>query len=140
MSLGTVETKSSNLQMSATVFTFRVATAAAVAAGKHRPAWPALNPFFLCPERRWCRSRTALTMSSRPILSRDARFLAYTACSAGRASMKTVYSMWSSSVSPAVRIFAARSSILSIYPSGLVPSPILQLLRRRERSDLAPIA
>ena len=71
-------------------------------------AWPALDTFFLFPESRWCRSRTALMMSSRPILSRDARFRASTSYSAGRASMETVYSMWSSCVRPGVRISAAR--------------------------------
>ena len=57
------------------------------------PAWPALDPFFLFQESRWCRCRTVLMVSSRPILSLDTRFLASTSYSAGKASIKIVYSM-----------------------------------------------
>ena len=53
--------------------------------------------------------------------------------------MKMVYSMWSSSVNPAVRISAARSSILPISSIGLLPGAILKLSRRRENLDLPPV-
>ena len=129
----------------ADVSTFRATTAATAAlptatitaavVGEYSMATS--HRFFLFPESR-CRSRTALMMSWRPILARDARFFASTSYLAGRAAMKMVYSMWSSRVSPAVRTSAARSSMLLISSSVLLPGPILKLLRRRERSELAP--
>ena len=53
--------------------------------------------------------------------------------------MKMVYIMWSSSVRPALRISAARSSVPPISSSGLLPGAIFTLLRHLERSDLAAV-
>ena len=53
--------------------------------------------------------------------------------------MNEVYGMWSSRISPAVRVSAARSSILPVSSRGLLPGAILKLLRRRERSDLPQV-
>ena len=78
-------------------------------------------------------------ISSRPILSRDARSLASTSYSVGKASMKILYSMWSSTVIPAVGISAARPSILPISLRGLLTGALLEQLRRRDRWDLAPV-
>lgn len=49
-----------------------------------------------------------------------------------------VYKMWSSNATPAVRISAARSSILRISWSELLPGVVLNLSKRRERSRLTP--
>ena len=49
---------------------------------------------FCLPPGRWCRSRKALMISSRPVLPRDTRTRASTSYSAGRASMMMVYSMY----------------------------------------------
>ena len=50
-----------------------------------------------------------------------------------------VYSMWSSTDIPAVRISAARLSILPISSSGLLPGAILKLSWHLERSALAAV-
>ena len=61
------------------------------------------------------------------MLSRDARFRASTSYSAGTAPMKMVYSMWLSRARPAVRISAARSSILPTSSIELLPGAIFKI-------------
>ena len=101
------------------------------------PAWLALYPLYRIQTVVNIGARIALMVLSRPMLSRNARFRAFTSYSAGWALIRMLYSMWSSCDSLAVRIAAARPSILPVSSSGLLPGTILKMLRRRERLGLA---